>query len=554
MPKAKKLSLSHTEFSFPKITPIVYKTLSLDRVFTNLLPLIKYGDLNVAGDHKSRDIEYLVRHMVNDPVHFDGFSDHQDVVYRWVQSDFVDLINRGKKNEKVSAPIPLNLNTYKLRNSGETLDYGVAGQIFAMLYYYSPNALKALKDFLEQGTDPKTDRFNEHEDVDIDWLIIMRLLDGTSADEPDRSKRREILVPHCEGQAIILGDDILRLLAYKEEMPRRLLIENIKTLVTLHLTLYLLRLIRIIPYMVEHRLANPACSNCHVHSGGTDLFKGCPFQVDLVVDMGDDYHTPIAEVSRQSYLEQVLQHDQHIRAQLKLRKLYEFAMELDETDHKGRKDYTLFQLLELPGQEGPDEVRVFFRSRVQSLLLETADQDTSSGDVQDRYDPRLLAIRGLGLSDMDQYLEMLYLLRQNFLQAFFERMLDSLLQRNAEHGLLRSGFGRINSRKRFAMGSRLLEMFVHIGLLENNGDGAFRTRTLRLDEFIDWLESRYGFYTVRPPRTAAMEVPDLVAFRANSEQFTARMRKIGFYRTLSDAYISQIVQPRYRIDLPEERQ
>jgi hypothetical protein len=347
-----------------------------------------------------------------------------------------------------------------------------------------------------------------------------------------------------------MGDDLFRLLAYKDRMPRRALLENIKTLIALHLTLYLFRLIRIIPYMNENHSGHPVCSNCPVRVGGGDFFKICAFQVPLVVDMGDDYHPPIAEIARQSYLDQVLQHDLHIRAQMKLKKLHEFAEYLDK-DHKNRKDYSLVQLLDMPGQEASDDVRVFFLTRIQSLLSETVDHENVNDDAQGQFDPRLLLIRGLGMSEMDQYIEMLYLLRQNYHQSFFEKMLNSLLQGNSEHGLLKSGFGRVNSRKRFAMGSRLLEMLIHIGLLESDTEGVFRTRTLRLDEFTDWLENRYGFYTVRPPRGLSMNVPDLAAFRSNAEQFASRMREIGFYRTLSDAYISQTVQPRYRIGWTE---
>jgi hypothetical protein len=137
---------------------------------------------------------------------------------------------------------------------------------------------------------------------------------------------------------------------------------------------------------------------------------------------------------------------------------------------------------------------------------------------------------------------MLYVIRQAYHQSFFERMLESLLQRNTEHCLLRSGLGSIN-KKRFAIGSQLLESLVHIALL----DTEYRTRPLRLDQFTTWLEDRYGFYTVRPPRESITNLSNLVAFRENSEQFSSRLRDIGFYRTLSDAYISQTIRPRYII-------
>jgi hypothetical protein len=555
MAKAKKLSIIHTAYTFDKITPIVYKTLSLDRVFTNLLPLIKYGAEPHSGTNKFRELDQLRDHICRDAIHFEGFADYPDIVYKWMQSDLVDLVNRGKvkKKEKLSAPIPLNINTYKLKNIRETFDYGVADQAYAMLFYHLPSALSALKEYLEEGTDPQTDKFNEKVDVDIDWLMIMRLLDLTIPDAA-YTEEHKTLPPLCSGQCRIMGDDILRALAYKDQMPRRALIDNIKALLSLHVTLYFFKLIRIIPYLVENRSEHPVCMSCPVRGGAEDPFEECPFQVPLVVDMGDDYHTSIAELARQSYLEQIMQHDQHIRAQIKLKKLHELAADLDFNDNGNRKNYSLTELLEMPDHEDPDEVRIFFRQRTQSLLDETAEEDSKSEDPKDRFDPRMLEIKGLGLSEMDQYIEMLYVNRQGWLQSFFERMLDSLLQRNTDQGLLRSGFGRVNSRKRFAMGSRSLELFVHIGLLEPIEKGRYRTRTLRLDELIDTLEKRYGLFTVRPPKGSNSDVPTLIAFRSNAEELTTRMREIGFYRTLSDAFISQVVQPRYRIDTTETRQ
>ena len=39
------------------------------------------------------------------------------------------------------------------------------------------------------------------------------------------------------------------------------------------------------------------------------------------------------------------------------------------------------------------------------------------------------------------------------------------------------------------------------------------------------------------------------ALRTNLVAFTSRLREVGFYRDLSDAYVTQTVTPRYRIDM-----
>jgi hypothetical protein len=66
-----------------------------------------------------------------------------------------------------------------------------------------------------------------------------------------------------------------------------------------------------------------------------------------------------------------------------------------------------------------------------------------------------------------------------------------------------------------------------------------------------FLRERYGLYIDEFPPGEGFGAPtidDRQALRANLQAFTARLREIGFYRDLSDAYVTQTVVPRYRID------
>ncbi len=541
------LSKKHTDYTFESITPIVYKTLSLDRVFTNLLPWIKYDGYPIrSGGTSITSVATLAQLLAREGEALKGFDGNERLIEEWLKSDLVDLVNRGKKGtkqEKYAAPVPLNINTYKLKNKGETFDYGVAKQVFALLHYGAPKALQALREFLSEGSQPQTDKY-DGSDIDIEWLVIMRMLDHTAVEEPDRTGTRDVPIPHCIGQGRIMGDDIRRLLAYGKHMPRRVLIDALKSIIALHVTLYMFRLIRIVPYMAQHNAQHPTCKECHVHTTGTAFAQVCAFKVPLIVDLGDAPRKHIAELARQSYNDQVVQHDVHIRAQIRARKIYELALSLDERFGGERENLDLPDLFGLPDTEDLHKVSNFFARRIDDLVESTGDtgDGAKTRKRELRYGADIKAIERSGMSEVDQYVEMLYVIRQAYHQSFFERMLESLLQRNTDHCLLKSGLGSIN-KKRFAIGSQLLENLVHIALL----DPDHKTRPLRLDQFTTWLEDRYGIYTVRPPKEDSPNISDLVAFRENSEQFSSRMRDIGFYRTLSDAYISQTIRPRYII-------
>jgi hypothetical protein len=73
---------------------------------------------------------------------------------------------------------------------------------------------------------------------------------------------------------------------------------------------------------------------------------------------------------------------------------------------------------------------------------------------------------------------------------------------------------------------------------------------MRVDEVLDLLRARYGLHIDRLPSEdgfAGADVQDQVALRANSAAFVDRLREIGYYRDLSDAYLTQTIAPRFTI-------
>jgi hypothetical protein len=53
------------------------------------------------------------------------------------------------------------------------------------------------------------------------------------------------------------------------------------------------------------------------------------------------------------------------------------------------------------------------------------------------------------------------------------------------------------------------------------------------------------------PRWPNARIEDNRAFNANLRHLKHRLREIGFYTDLSDAYNTQTIRPRYRIDAKE---
>jgi len=177
----------------------------------------------------------------------------------------------------------------------------------------------------------------------------------------------------------------------------------------------------------------------------------------------------------------------------------------------------------------------------------------SAGNTETDLDPELRAVLDLKLSEFDTYVEMLVALRGKFHRQYITECIDSLLMKNRPGALITQGRTK-GAPRRFIFDSRLLEVLLQIAVLrQDTPTGPFYTGELRIEGLLTWLRERYGLHIDRLPRGdgfGAPSIEDRAALRENTAAFTARLREVGFYRDLSDAYVSQTVTPRYRIEPP----
>jgi hypothetical protein len=151
----------------------------------------------------------------------------------------------------------------------------------------------------------------------------------------------------------------------------------------------------------------------------------------------------------------------------------------------------------------------------------------------------------MNINDLDMFIEILMTLRGPYHRRYITEFFDSVFKRG-EAGIMHQSKG---SARRFYMGSRLLEVLLQIAVLRSSG-GGFYTRELRIDELLTFLQERYGIYIDRlPPGDgfSLASINDLAALRRNAEGFKERLREIGFFCDLSDAYVTQTITPRYAI-------
>jgi len=548
------LSKRDREFRLAKISYLDFKQLEMDRVLTAFFARLAHNGYPSRLRRKVElSVESFVEEFMEHPEWFTGFQAHRDVLARWVETHLLDVVNRGKANQAVAAPRPLHGFTYRFRNPKHSRDYGAAQHLYEMLYGArhgaGQKAIEHLNRFFFQGHDKVTGKADAGVALDVETQALLRLLDQVE-DAPDTKSGRDTFAPLCVGSADLLAEDIQRLLFYQRFIPRSVMVEYLKVLIAFHLGLYHVRLLKLLPALVRKKGADPTCATgaCPMNPKSPDNpFGDCPYRVGLLVDVAGQPGTPMASLAERSADTHYRRIPTFLRAYFATKKLDEFATDLVRRGKLPKPqsgEFSVGEVLQLLDAPLKAEREKFFGQRVSSLVEET------SGAKDAELDPEVKAVTEMGLSEFDAYIEMIVALRGPFHRKYLTQCIDSLLLKNRAGAFIAQGRTK-DAPRRFVLDSRLLEVLLQIAVLKPGGSDGFYTGEMRVDELLVFLRERYGIFIDQLPRGdgfATTSIEDRRALRDNVRAFTGRLREVGFYRDLSDAYVTQTITPRYRID------
>jgi hypothetical protein len=536
-----KLESADQELRNPKVFYPDPKNIDLDRVLINLFLLLRCNGTRPATRGRAKQRIEKVEHHVSELSKMDGvsgFAENPGVVKAWLESDIFDVVNRGKPTQAVASLRPLHLNAHKIRVAKHCRSYNVEDALYAMLSFGEKQVLQDLKTYLDLGRDPNTDRYDGHTALDIETLAVLKLVQDLPRLVPSNTDPVAPYKPSCIGQARLLCDDVQRLLAYRHVVPRPVMIDYLKTVFGLHVALYTLRLSRQLTGWLADKKPHPTCLDCPVHGGKAAPFEGCPYQHSLVVDMGGDYHSRMAQLAQESTTAEYARLIDLIKSLFAINQLMRFARDNRRPDGPE-------QVPGLLAEEGP-ALEQYFSVRLGDLRRknETEDQGLSAEEE---------AIYDSSLPAFDVFIELVTHVRQKHHVKYLTEMMDKLLQKNTEYGALIQGKSK-NNQRRWHLGGRLLEMFVQLAVLRWRDEGTrrlFFTEPILVEDFLRWLEARYGFVISAPTGSEGrppVTVEEHRAYRDNLRGLKDRLREIGFYDDLSDAYNAQTIRPRYRLE------
>ncbi len=524
------------EFRHPGISYLDYKQIDMDRVLTGFLARLwwKGSPSVLVGSRSDLGVDDFVASLLEHPERFENFD--PDITYRWVETHLLDVVNRGRPNQAVAGLRPLHGFTYRFRVARRSRPYGADEQLYWMIYYASngrgATTLDHLKQFFFAGVDPRTARPSSDGDIDVETQALISLSDLDSSRIPDREaggRQRTPYPPLDTAASDRLADDVVRLLYHQELIPRSVLVEHLKMLFALHLALYHLHLMLALPA----RLAGAQAGNAD--RGG------------LFVDVAGVPATACARLAERSARRWYGRIPAFVQATFTVKKLDDFASHLLRLRLLRRNSSGLFsvdQLIDLLGPQYRAEREQFAGERLTRVLEAVQGPD---GDL----DPQTEDLVGLGLDRFTTYIEVITAQRVAFHRKYLRDCLDTLLLKNRPGALIAQPR---RGERRFVLDSRLIEVLLQLALLRPDDRGGLRTVPLRVDEFLTILRDRYGLYIDEFPPGGDLGRPgiaDQAALRENRAAFVARLREIGFYTDLSDAYVTQTLMPRYRLGAGE---
>ena len=496
------------------------KTINLDYLLSNLYMLIANNGTPVSlafvkGGHTMESIENNMKKLEEHGL-ISGATDNIEGVEDWLRSNLVNMVNRGNViKENVASLRPLHLMSYRIQNKKYNRDFNVSDQVYLMLKT-CPEVLDALKHYLNTGWDNTTNSIVFTENLDVDTVSILMLCKQFS-ERPKPNTGINKTKPLLSKQTELFNEDIKRLLLYKDALPRAVFIDYLRILIAFHLTLYVFKLIYLLPRMKEQ-------GNINVEDDWS-----------LLVDVSNDLDSPIASLACRDMERIINSLNEYFHVTFEINVIQKYLRD------KGA-DASIANVLTTL-KDNVDRSSDYFLSGISTIKSEAgADYEQQINEM-------------LQFFDQDDYFAKYIQLLENtnggssYQYPFHLRLIDSLSMKNSDSQLLADGRRSRKHPRRASLGSKLLETLVQILVLEPTGSGSYQSRALSIDDLAQLIRNRYGLIIngSNEPRFAGADVETHAAFKDNMEAFKNKLRQIGFYTDLSDAYLLQKIRPRYKI-------
>jgi len=523
-------------FNYFPVMPLDANNLNFERVIIKLLVLL-YTKGKVISK-TSKDILYpedLVEILKNNKTKFEGFEDQirERLIKNWIISDYATTVQEGKGRKgkaRIAHVKPLHLSAIKLYDPRiQSRDRNISVLLYNVLKgtdiesdFLMSYLLEGAQRFGEYGLKVDEEKFDN---LDIETQFLLRLLEEYSVEKPSTSVKS---VPNyrfvCEAQKKQIHTDILKVLVYKDSVPRRELFNYLTIVFRFHTALFSMKTYKqIIALANKKKMKCGLCESIKNENDFDDLGR-CEFQPKIFVDLTLGQDKTCDMLAKKSAEINYNEMYRYFKSHYKLAKLAEYAK------IKIQGEPRIEELMEFER-----ESKAYFEVRLSEIV--------NDEDLKD--DPDVKEILKLDISPVDKFIEILCNDKSNWknLVNRHKKFMSALCYMNNEEGFLQGGRGK---KRKYVFGNLLMEVLVQLAVVSRDNHG-FKTCPITIVNYVEWLKNRYGIYINEWP--GGSDSPEIAkALNNNYEALKSRLRQLGFYTDLSDASNSQVIKPRFKIE------
>lgn len=515
-----KLRKKNVVFRNPQLFAGEAKAINLESVLSNLFLLISSGGapITLAAPKGGHTMDTLIDNMktLEHSGKIKGANDNIEAVEDWLRSNLVNMVFRGNVvKEHITSLRPVHLMSYRIQNKKHNRDYSMADQLYMMLKS-APEVMSGLKDYLTTGWDNAAGNVVDSDKLDVDTAGILLLQQTLPREKKKPVTEVNNTKPLLVEQTKLFNDDIRRLLFYKDKLPRIVFIEYLRILVGLHLSLYVMKLIYLLPKMRE--------------AGTTQVEDDW----SMVVDMTNDLDSRVAKYACKDTERMINTLNRYFKTTFEINVVQPFNEVMG-------KDASIEGVLNTLKND-LDKSSPLFVSEIKQIMDSVSEEEDKKAiedmlqyyDADDFFDRYVHILEKTSGGSAYQY-------------SYHLWMLDSLCMKNSDSMLLADGRRSRKHPRRGVIGSKLLETMVQLLVLQPDGNGSYVSHSLSIDELAGLIRSRYGLVIngVDEPRFENADVETHAAFKENMDALKNKLRQIGFYTDMSDACLLQKIRPRY---------
>lgn len=503
----------------------------LEVVLTNLWLKVIHDNRRVkprSSDTKSTE---LAQQFVHDPDSPFGFPD-VSAADAWLRSEALVMLKGTSYRRRIGEFVvarPVHDLATRVRNNKAANDFGTANVAYAWLQE-SPDVLEDLKSFLHVSVSDAGD--------DLTTYALALLGDSVGPDAP-QSEPQTIPAPTCRRLGRQYAEDIARLLSYQRVLPRIALVEHLARITGLYIGLYLLTTFETI-ISLERTGADEPCGGCSTNGTPSE----CRFKVELFVDCSERAGTRTATIAELSWREHEDALIAYLTSHVRLKKFHEFAERNNRNEHRNQIPIDDLPTLCRSARaiEHRDQLVDWANDRIQAMKERLSDADKRPD--RERFEELRDAFAATG-DGFDSYVSLILHTWMGKWHNYYLQVLDYVFAGSKnKDGLLRQPIGGSKRRRRAVLGTQIVESLSLLVLLRRE-DGAWQPQPLRVDEVVDEIAERYGLLIDRLPRNEVADPSVATALDINLQTFKLRLREAGLFRDLSDAYLAQVVTPRF---------